>query len=200
MLFKLVSLAVTGMVGFGAQGISASQERMAIVQPSSVVSAVPAGADVTLIPSAPVFNHSKHEIQTSICVNSRTGEHYVGENVSKEEVTYYADKFWDGWDLQVAVAITVVEGQRDVNCIGDETPEYYGDPTSDGRHYGESVGLFQYRTIIESTDKGGCEDKNWQLGNIERQVECAYNDKWKLRGWQPWTQYTNGRYKGALGK
>lgn len=203
MLFKFVSLLVTGMVGFGAHSVGVSQERIAIVQSQAVASnAVPAGVDVTLIPStpAPSFNHGSHEDQSSICVNSRTREHYVGELVSREEVVFWVDKYWDGWDLDVAVAITRAEGQRDLNCWGDEEPRYYGQPTSDGRHYAESVGLYQYRTIIEATGKGGCEDKLWQLGHIDRQTECAYNDKWKRRGWQPWTQYTNGNYKKSLGK
>lgn len=205
MFFKLISLLVTGMVGLGAHNVSVSQERIAIASSSSV--AVPAEPDVTLIPSgsAPSFPRTQHEDQSAICINNRTKEHYVGELVSREEVTHYASKYWSGWDLDVAVAITLAEGQRDLNCYGDDLEWFqgrrmYGAPTADGRHYGESVGLFQYRTIIESTGKGGCEDKLYQLGNIERQMECAYNDKWKLRRWQPWTQYTNGNYKKALGK
>lgn len=140
-----------------------------------------------------------------ICPNARTKEYYTGITVSRDEVIYWASKYWSGWDLEVAAAITVKEGQRDLNCIGDEWEYFqgrrmYGAPTADGRHWGESVGLYQYRTIIEQTDKGGCEDKNWQLGNIERQTECAYNNKWKQRGWKPWSQYTNGNYKAAIGK
>ena len=199
MLFKFLSLVVTGMVGFGAHNVGVSQERMAIAQPMSVVAqAVPAEADVTLIPSAsaPSFGRTKHEKQGSICINSRTRDHYVGELVSREEVRHYASKYWSGWDLDVAVALTVPEGQRDLNCVGDEGPEFYGKPTADGRHWGESIGLYQYRTIIEQKGKGGCDDIDWQVGNIERQTGCAHQKfmakfpSGRQRKWTPWSAYT----------
>lgn len=205
MFVKLVSLGVSIIVGVGAHNIgveSQSEGRMlAAIGNDTVDMPIEPGADVTLIPSASgVFSRTKHENQDSICINDRTKEHYVGELVSREEVAHHASQYWSGWDLEVALAITVSEGQRDLNCYGDDVAPYYGQPTSDGRHYGESVGLYQYRTIIESTGKGGCEDKLFQLGHIDRQTECAYKDKFALRGWQPWTQYTNGNYKENLGK
>lgn len=171
---------------------------------NAVISAQPVSAEAA--PTQPQFGRTKHENQNSICKNAHTKAHYTGELVSSEEVRHYASKFWSGNDLEIAVALTVPEGQRDLYCIGDETPEYYGDPTNDGRHYGYSVGLYQWRTIIEQTNKGGCEDANWQLGHIDRQTECAFQ-KWnakfpsgKPRHWTPWSAFTSGRYKQALGK
>lgn len=155
---------------------------------------------------APQFPRTLHERQDSVCKNAHTGEYYKGELVSREEVYFWASKYWAGQDLEIAVALTVPEGQRDLYCIGDETPEYYGQPTSDGRHYGYSVGLYQWRTVIEHTGKGGCEDWTWQAGHIDRQTECAYQ-KWiakapngQPRHWTPWTAYTSGKYRAWLGK
>jgi len=148
----------------------------------------------------PQFQRTQHEDQSSICKNARTSEHYVGVNVSREEVWINAQKYWSGHNHEIAVALTIPEGQRDLNCIGDETPEYYGKPTADGRHWGESVGLYQYRTIIEAKGSGTCDDIDWQLGNIERQTQCAYS-KWDARdSFQPWAAYTSGRYLKYLGK
>lgn len=135
-----------------------------------------------------------------ICINNRTKAPYTNVLVSREEVAYHASKYWSGENLEIALALTVKEGQRDLNCFGDDVAPYYGAKTSDGRHWGESIGLYQYRTIIEATGKGGCEDLTWQQGNIERQTKCAYEDKFVKRGWQPWSMYTNGKYKEALGK
>ena len=157
-------------------------------------------------PVSPYYPREQHEIQTSVCKNSHTNEHYKGELVGREEVYYWASKYWSGQDLEIAVALTVPEGQRDLYCIGDETAPYYGQPTGDGRHYGYSVGLYQWRTVIEQTNKGGCEDANWQLGNIERQTQCAkakYDSKFPNgtpRHWTPWTAYTRNRYQKWLGK
>jgi hypothetical protein len=135
-----------------------------------------------------------------ICINNRMRAPYTNIIVSREEVAFHAAKYWSGNDLEIALALTLKEGQRDLNCFGDDVAPYYGAKTADGRTWGESIGLYQYRTIVEATGKGGCEDLTWQQGNIERQTKCAYEDKFVKRGWQPWSMFTNGKYREALGK
>lgn len=168
-----------------------------IIRAAVQTQTVKATADIESV--SPPYARKQHEIQTSVCKNSHTNEYYKGELVGREEVYYWASKYWSGNDLEIAVALTVPEGQRDLYCIGDETAPYYRQPTGDGRHYGYSVGLYQWRTVIEQTGKGGCEDANWQLGNIERQTQCAY-EKYKKNRFQPWTAYTRNRYQEWLGK
>lgn len=148
----------------------------------------------------PQWQRTVTHTQSTVCANSRTGEAYTGVLISRDEVAAYASKYWSGQNLEIALAVTVKEGQRDLNCVGDEGSRYYGKPTSDGRHYGYSVGLYQWRTIIEQTGKGGCEDATWQLGDVERQTQCAF-DKWNVhQSWRPWSAYTSGRYRLSLGK
>ena len=105
-------------------------------------------------PVSPPYTRKQHEIQTTPCVNSHTREHCKGELVGSDEVRYWASKYWSGQDLDIAVALTVPEGQRDLYCIGDETAPYYGQPTNDGRHYGYSVGLYQWRNIVTGKQIG----------------------------------------------
>lgn len=155
-------------------------------------------ADATPAPVEPQFGRTPHERQDSVCKNAHTNEYYKGELVSREEVYYWASKYWTGQDLEIAVALTIPEGGRDLFCVGDETKPYYGQATSDGRHYGYSIGLYQWRTIIEHTGKGGCEDWTWQAGHIDRQTECAFQ-KWNVnKNFRPWTAYTTGKYKQHL--
>lgn len=141
----------------------------------------------------------------TICGDSRVQNNHTMILVSREEVLHYASKYWSGQNLDIGVALTVKEGQRDLNCVADEMLYFqgrkmYGAPTADGRHWGDSVGMFSYRTIIEQTGKGGCDDREYQLGNIERQIECANLKATSKNGWRHWSMYLNGGWKQAIGK
>lgn len=154
--------------------------------------------------SSSQFPRTKHENQASICINNRTREHYVGELVSREEVVHHASKYWSGRDVEIMAAITIAEGQRDLNCIGDEVEWFqgrrlYGAKTADGRTWGASYGLFQVRTIQEDNNPGSCRNKNTILASIEEQFRCA-KEIWDSQGYGAWSQYSNGSYRKHLGK
>lgn len=203
-LFKIALVGTLILVGYAFAVISNKphQEQVAYAD-TPVAQDVTTTTSVIPAPTQPEFSRSTiHNI--GVCQNARTRADYTGVLVSREEVNYWAAKYWSGWNLSVADALTIPEGQRDLNCIGDELSPLYGQSTSDGRHYGESIGLYQYRTIIEATGKGGCEDISWQSGNIERETDCAFQ-KWNVHhNFNPWSTYTTKNpkrsYKTYLGK
>lgn len=201
---KLVLIILAVAIFYGASSLPSNKETSYYAGVAPAVSGVsaeaPSPAQAVNVAGAPSTFSREIAHKGGICVNARTNEPYTNVIVSRDEVAHYASKYWNGNNLEIALALSVKEGQRDLNCIGDETPQYYGKPTHDGRHWGESVGLYQFRTIIEARGKGGCEDIEWQRGDIDRQTQCAFQ-KWDARdSWQPWSAYTSGRYKAALGK
>lgn len=173
------------------------------VIPAEPIAAVPSPVGIPTFPPRTVKTIKWNE---SACGDSRLKNDHNMILVSREEVLHYTSKYWSGQDLEIATALSLKEGQRDLSCVADEMlyfngRQMYGAPTDDGRHWGDSVGLFSYRTIIEQTGKGGCDDRQWLLGNIELQVECAYQ-RYKGRGnmFNAWSMYTNGRWREAIGK
>lgn len=150
------------------------------------------------------FARTFHEKQNSICINNRTREHYRGELVSREEVVYELSKHFVGDQIEIMAAITVSEGQRDLNCVGDELPylngkRLWGAKTQDGRTWGESLGLFQIRTIQEDNTPGSCRNDQTISASISEQVRCA-KEIYLSQGYGAWSQYSNGNYRQHLGK
>lgn len=162
------------------------------------------GGAAQAAPAPPQYGRTIHEDQTSICINNRTREHYVGELVGREEVVAELSKHFEGNQIEIMAAISIVEGQRDLNCVGDEMEwlygkRLYGAKTSDGRTWGESLGLFQIRTIQEDNVPGSCRNDATIRTSIGEQVRCA-KEIFNSQSYGAWTQYTNGRYKKELGK
>jgi len=169
---------------------------------SATIQAQPIAAQAA--PAAPQYSRTKHEDQTSICINNRTRQHYVGELVGREEVIHHLAKYWQGQQLEIMAAITISEGQRDLNCIGDEVEWFngrrlYGAKTSDGRTWGESLGLYQIRTIQEDKQPGSCRNADTIRAGIDEQTRCA-KQIFDSQGLGAWSQYSNGNYKKHLGK
>lgn len=150
------------------------------------------------------FARTFHEQQNSICINNRTREHYRGELVSREEVVHELSKHFVGDQIEIMAAITISEGQRDLNCIGDELPylngkRLWGKATADGRTWGESLGLFQIRTIQQDNTPGSCRNDATIRASIQEQVRCA-KEIYNSQGYRAWSQYSSGAYKAVLGK
>lgn len=170
---------------------------------TTVFRALAAQATPTTTPKAQ-FARTFHEKQNSICINNRTREHYKGELVSREEVVHELSKHFVGDQIEIMAAITISEGQRDLNCIGDELPylngkRLWGKTTADGRTWGESLGLFQIRTIQEDNTPGSCRNDATIKASIQEQVRCA-KEIWNAQGYGAWSQYSNGNYREHLGK
>lgn len=167
------------------------------------IKAKPAEAQ-EIVQNQTTFARSSHENQNSICINNRTREHYKGELVGRDEVIHELSKHFTGDQIEIMSAITISEGQRDLNCIGDEV-EYlngrrlYGAKTADGRTWGASLGLFQIRTIQEDNTPGSCRNDATIMASIQEQVRCA-KEIYNSQGYRAWSQYSNGNYKKHLGK
>ena len=171
---------------------------------ASVMQAVGATPTTQVVQNQTTFARSTHENQNSICINNRTREHYKGELVGRDEVIHELSKHFTGDQIEIMSAITISEGQRDLNCIGDEV-EYlngrrlYGAKTADGRTWGASLGLFQIRTIQEDNTPGSCRNDATIMASIQEQVRCA-KEIYNSQGYRAWSQYSNGNYKKHLGK
>ena len=97
-------------------------------------------------------------------------------------------------------AISHAESGSQLNCFGDDDVKYYGKPTSDGRHWGASYGLYQVRTILEASGSGECRDIERLRNNIVEQSKCAYELSRNGTKFSPtWSMYSNGRYAKWLG-
>jgi hypothetical protein len=121
---------------------------------TTVFRALAAQATPTTTPKAQ-FARTFHEKQNSICINNRTREHYKGELVSREEVVHELSKHFAGDQIEIMAAITISEGQRDLNCIGDELPylngkRLWGKATADGTNMGRVS-----RPVSDSYNPGG---------------------------------------------
>lgn len=152
----------------------------------------------------PQFERTRHENQVSICINNRTRQHYTGELVSRDEMVYELAKHFTGDQIEVMAAISIAEGGRDLNCVGDEVEwlndkRLFGAKTGDGRTWGESLGLFQIRTIQEDNTPGSCRNDATIKAGIAEQVRCA-KEIFVSQGYGAWTQHSNGNYRKHLGK
>lgn len=139
--------------------------------------------------------------QDQPCFNIHTREHYESELISKDETAH--NLLAVGATVEQAdilSAISHAESGSQINCWGDDDAKYYGKPTNDGRHWGESYGLFQIRTIIEAKGTGECRDVERLRLNIVEQSKCAMELSNGGTKFSPtWSMYTNGRYKRWLG-
>lgn len=205
-MLKLVSLLVTAIVGLGAHNISSGRANVVSLSESgsASVATAPAGVDkdelVTQDPTPVHFARGIITDQTSICINNRTHEHYEGIAISYDETK---DALIRGGfnqeEQKIFLALARVEGQNDLRCLGDDKAPYYNELTKDGRHYGESVGLFQIRTIQENTGRGDCRDKLALADNLDRQVSCAMEIR-RTQGLHAWSTYKTPKYYKWYGR
>ena len=160
------------------------------VQPAIEAQAVDVG---------PSFRRGHTVKQDQPCWNEHTKGHYESDLITKGETIHWLTKA--GADINnanILAAISHAESGSQLNCYGDDSDEYYGDPTSDGRHYGESYGIFQIRTIVEAKGTGECRDME-RLQAIEQQAICAWEISGKGKVYSPtWSMHTNGRYRQWL--
>ena len=121
------------------------------------------------------------DVQDQPCFNDHTKEHYESELISKSETAHYL--LLAGATVEqadVLAAISRAESGSQLNCFGDDSDKYYGQPVLDinnrptGKHWGESYGLYQIRTIIEDSNTGSCRDIERLRLNIAEQSACAY--------------------------
>jgi len=168
---------------------------------ASLVGATPAEAETVSATAPPAFGRGYTDKQDQPCFNVHTKEHYESELISKNETAHYL--LLAGATVQQAdilSAISHAESGSQINCWGDDDPKYYGQPTNDGRHWGESYGLYQIRTIIEARGTGECRDVERLRLNIVEQSKCAMELSNGGTKFSPtWSMYTNGRYKKWLG-
>jgi len=142
------------------------------------------------------------DVQDQPCFNDHTKEHYESELISKNETAHYL--LLAGASIEQAdilSAISRAESGSQINCFGDDSNQYYGKPTNDGRHWGESYGLYQIRTIIEAKGTGECRDIERLRLNIVEQSACAMELSRGGTKFSPtWSTFTNGRHRKYLGQ
>lgn len=155
----------------------------------------------TIAATQATFGRGYTNKQNQPCKNDHTNAYYESELISKNETAHYL--LQAGATIQQAdilSAISHAESGSQINCWGDDTAKYYGQPTNDGRHWGESYGLFQIRTIIEAANTGECRDAERLKLNIIEQTKCAMELSNGGTKFSPtWSMYTNGKYKQWLG-
>ena len=142
--------------------------------------------------------------QDQPCRNDHSNAYYESELISKNETAHYL--LQAGASVEQAdtlSAISRAESGSQVNCFGDDDSNYYGKPTSNGKHYGESYGLYQIRTILEESGTGSCRDIERLKLNIAEQSACAYEISRSGTYFQPWSVFTTTNpqrsYKRYLG-
>lgn len=170
----------------------------AAIIPGQQISAQPAQN----VSAEPAFHRGYTNKQDQPCFNIHTKEYYESELIGKNETAH--NLILAGATVQQAdilSAISHAESGSQINCWGDDDPKYYGKPTADGRHWGESYGLYQIRTIIEAKGTGECRDIERLKLNIIEQSKCAMELSNGGTKFSPtWSMYTNGRYKQWLGQ
>lgn len=159
-------------------------------------------AEAAPAPVVPQFHRGYTNKQDQPCWNEHTKGYYESELITKNETAHYLLKAGASVEqADILSAISHAESGSQINCWGDDSDQYYGQPTNDGRHWGESYGLFQIRTIIEASGTGECRDVERLRLNIEQQAICAWELSAQGRVYSPtWSMYTNGRYREWLGK
>lgn len=150
------------------------------------------------------FHRGFTDKQNQPCKNDHTNAHYESELISKDETAHYL--LQAGATIEQAdilSAISRAESGSQINCFGDDSNKYYGKPTNNGKHYGESYGLFQIRTILEDSNTGSCRDIERLRLNIAQQSICAYEISRSGTNYQPWSVFTTTNpqrsYKRYLG-
>lgn len=142
------------------------------------------------------------DVQDQPCFNEQTKDRYESELISKNETAHYL--LLAGASIEQAdilSAISRAESGSQINCFGDDSNQYYGKPTNDGRHWGESYGLYQIRTIIEAKGTGECRDIERLRLNIVEQSACAMELSRGGTKFSPtWSTFTNGRHRKYLGQ
>ena len=168
---------------------------------NGLVDATPAEA-IQTAPATSTFHRGFTNKQDQLCFNIHTRAHYESELISKNETAH--NLILAGASVEQAdilSAISRAESGSQLNCFGDDDAKYYGKPTNDGRHWGESYGLFQIRTIIEASGTGECRDIERLKLNIVEQSKCAMELSAGGTKFSPtWSTYTNGKYRQWLGQ
>lgn len=149
----------------------------------------------------PVFGRGFTDIQVQPCRNDHTRERYESELISKNETAHNLISVGATVEqADILSAISHAESGSQLNCFGDDDVKYYGKPTSDGRHWGASYGLYQVRTILEASGSGECRDIERLRNNVVEQSKCAYELSRNGTKFSPtWSMYSNGRYAKWLG-
>lgn len=158
----------------------------------------------TIAATQATFGRGYTNKQNQPCKNDHTNAYYESELISKNETAHYL--LQAGATIQQAdilSAISHAESGSQINCFGDDSNKYYGKPTNNGKHYGESYGLFQIRTILEDSNTGSCRDIERLRLNIAQQSICAYEISRSGTNYQPWSVFTTTNpqrsYKRYLG-
>lgn len=204
-MLKLVSMLVMGVVGFSAQGISTSpaKERVgtsstSVIGSAYVEAATPGVVDIG-VSATPTFSRTYLKTQDTPCINNRTNEPYEALLISYGETKYVLEQAgFTPEDVNIFLALARVEGQNDLRCLGDDKAPYFNQRTGNGKHWGESIGLWQIRTIQEENGTGTCRDMSRLKDSIENQAQCA--KEIRQAGLSQWSAYGTPGYRQWYGK
>lgn len=116
----------------------------------------------------PVAQYSYQKLESS---QVQSGQHVAGGSCPYKDLIY---KYFGNDDGKIAVAIAMGETGCNPNAHNDGDSKYYP--------YVASTGLFQHH---EGYFEG------WNDPEISTRKAL---EKFKARGWTPWSVYTNGQY------
>ena len=144
-------------------------------QPKYQTYAQQQAAQAQTVAATQSFHRGFTDKQNQPCKNDHTNAYYESELISKNETAHYLLQAGATTEqADILSAISRAESGSQINCFGDDSNKYYGKPTNNGKHYGESYGLFQIRTILEDSNTGSCRDIERLRLNIAEQSACAY--------------------------
>lgn len=197
MFIKLASLALTGLIGMGASTISSDGNSMGQYNAPPVAIETPAVAPVVVVAPAQIgeqsFPRGFTSKQGQPCDDQRGGVDYSSEIVSREEMIYELTRVgFTGDRLTQMLGISLAEGGRQTNCIADENL------TTSKWDY--SVGIYSIRTLKADYGTGSCRDLARLKGNVREQTICAWEISGQGKSLQPWSTFTNGKWRSYVNR
>lgn len=126
------------------------------------------------------------------CRDSRNGEYYESEILSREEVLYELQAVgFQGQMLEDFAAISLAESGRQVSCIADE---HLVDAKWD-----VSYGVWAIRALKEQQGTGQCRDiERLRKNDFHDQTVCAWEISGQGKTFQPWSVTHSNRGKPYL--
>lgn len=202
MFTKLLYIGTVGLFSVLGFNISGSDTQPSML--SSPAQAAPTEDTIEIIPAVveTSFHRGFTNLQAQPCRNDHTREYYESDLISKDETAHVLISIGATTEqADILSAIARAESANQNNCFGDDSSEYYGKPTNNGKHWGPSYGNFQIRTILEESNTGTCRDIERLRLNLVEQSKCAMELSNGGTKFSPtWSTHTNGKYKKWLGK
>lgn len=132
-------------------------------------------------------------LQGQPCDDSRGGVDYRSEIISRDEMKHEIESVgFTGERVEQMLAVSLAEGGRQVSCVADEN-------LVDAK-WGPSIGVFSIRTLNAELGSGSCRDRNRIDGDLHQQAVCAFEISGQGRTLQPWSTFTNGRWRKYVGQ